>query len=110
MGLKAMAPVPGWDIFNLNPSNNGRKSLFCRKVVDMDIQATKLELMQLLLNTQQEQILTRIKQVFEEEELDLWHTLNTEDQQAIEERIKQLISDEFIPEEALKKKSKTTLT
>ncbi len=34
----------------------------------MDIQATKLELMRLLLNTQKEQVLARIREVFEQEE------------------------------------------
>ena len=34
----------------------------------MDIEATKLELMQLLLNTQKERVLARLKEVFEQEE------------------------------------------
>lgn len=34
----------------------------------MDIQATKIELIQLMLNTQKEQVLQRIKDIFQEEE------------------------------------------
>ena len=37
----------------------------------MDIQATKLELMHLLLNTQKEHILSRVKEIFEQDGLDL---------------------------------------
>jgi len=56
----------------------------------MDVQATKLELMKLLLNTQQEQVLHRIKEIFEQEEgIDFWDELTAEDQAAINEGIEQ---------------------
>ena len=42
----------------------------------MDIQATKLELMQRLLSTRKEWVLQRIKDIFEEEEVDFWDELD----------------------------------
>lgn len=52
----------------------------------MDIRTTKLELMQLMLNTQKEQVLQRIKDIFEQEgEVDFWDELSLEDQSAIDE-------------------------
>ena len=55
----------------------------------MDIQATKLELMQMLLNTQKEEVLAQVKAILEDE-TDFWETLSVEDQQAIDEGIQQL--------------------
>ena len=43
-------------------------SLYYSNASTMDIEATKLELMQLLLNTQKERVLARLKEVFEQEE------------------------------------------
>lgn len=57
----------------------------------MDIQATKLELMKLLLNTQKEQVLERIIEIFEQEEgIDIWDNLTVENRSAIIEGIEQL--------------------
>lgn len=61
----------------------------------MDIHATKLELMQLLLNTQKEDVLIQLKAILEDE-TDFWETLSTEDQQAIDEGIAQLNRGESI--------------
>ena len=69
----------------------------------MDLHATKLELIQLLLSTNQERILTRIKNVFEDEEVDFWDSLSIEDKQAIEEGLDQSDRGEYVTEEALKK-------
>ena len=55
----------------------------------MDIQATKFELMQMLLNTQKEEVLAQVKAILEDE-TDFWETLSVEDQQAIDEGIQQL--------------------
>ena len=53
----------------------------------MDIQTTKLKLMQLLLDTQKEQVLLRIKEIFDqEEEVDIWDELSEGDQDAINDR------------------------
>lgn len=69
----------------------------------MDIQATKLELMKLLLNTQKEQVLQRIKEIFEQEEgIDFWDGLNAEDQAAINEGIEQLDKGQYVSHESVR--------
>lgn len=61
----------------------------------MDIQATKLELMQMLLDTQQEHVLERVKQILEEE-TDFWDHLEIGDQQAIDQGLSELDNGKFI--------------
>lgn len=68
----------------------------------MDIQATKLELMQLLLNTKKKEVLERLKEVFEQEEFDFWNDLNSEDKAAINEGLEQLNSGEHVAHESVK--------
>ena len=68
----------------------------------MDIQATKLELMRLLLNTQKEEVLARIKAVFEQEEVDFWDELSAEDQAAINEGLRQLDKGEHVSHQSVK--------
>lgn len=69
----------------------------------MDIQATKLELMKLLLNTQKEQVLQRVKEIFEQEEdIDFWDELNAEDQAAIDEGIAQLDNGQYVSHNAVR--------
>ena len=56
----------------------------------MDIEATKLELMQLLLNTKKESVLARLKEVFEQEEdVDFWDELPVDLQASIERGLSQ---------------------
>jgi len=70
----------------------------------MDIQATKLELMRLLLNTQKEHVLSRLKEVFDQEgETDFWDNLSKEDQKAIDEGISQLDKGQHLSHEAVQK-------
>lgn len=70
----------------------------------MDIQAKKLELMKLLLNTQKEQVLQRIKDIFEQEEgIDFWDDLHAEDQAAINEGIEQLDKGQYVSHESVRK-------
>ena len=45
----------------------------------MNIEATKLELMQLLLQTQKEDILLEVKKVFEKEPTDWWDELSADE-------------------------------
>ncbi len=52
----------------------------------MNIEATKLELIQMLLQTRKESLLSRLKKVFEEEQTGF--TLSDEHYQAIDERRK----------------------
>ena len=50
----------------------------------MNIEATKLEIMEMLLHTQKEAVLMRIKSVFQEESFDWWNELTSEEQKEIE--------------------------
>lgn len=56
----------------------------------MDIQTTKLELMRLLLNTQREKVLTQIKEIFEQQETELFDELSDAEKSAIEEGLQQI--------------------
>lgn len=56
----------------------------------MDIQTTKLELMRLLLNTQKEKVLTQIKEIFEQQEKELFDELSDVEKSAIEEGLHQI--------------------
>ena len=67
VGLKAMAPVPGWDIFNLNPANDARKSLFCRKVVDMGTAQLREELHK-YIDQADDRLLRLVKGMFQAEQ------------------------------------------
>jgi hypothetical protein len=50
----------------------------------MNIEATKLELMHLLLQTQKETLLAKVKKVFEDEQVDWWDDMNEEEQKEVE--------------------------
>ncbi|SIT96583.1 hypothetical protein SAMN05660493_01271 [Epilithonimonas bovis DSM 19482] len=55
----------------------------------MNIEATKLELMNLLLNTQKESVLEKIKDIFRQEgSQDWWEELSKEEHQDIEVGLK----------------------
>ena len=56
----------------------------------MDINTTKLELMQMLLQTEKESILKNLLEVFEKEETDWWNELSKKEQKNIEASIKSL--------------------
>ena len=62
----------------------------------MNIETTKLELMHLLLQTQQESLLTKLKKVFEEEQTDWFSEMSSEEQQELETGLKQADNQEFI--------------
>lgn len=53
-------------------------------MVIMDIQAAKLELMHLLLQTEKESLLIKLKKVFEEEGSDWWDELDDFEKKAVE--------------------------
>lgn len=73
----------------------------------MDIQTTKLKLMQLLLDTQKEQILQSINDIFEkEEDLGFWDDLNSEDQLAIKDGIEQLDTGNHVSHESVREEVK----
>ena len=55
----------------------------------MDIEATKLELIHLLLQTQQETLLAKLKKVFDEERGDWWKEMGEEERQEIQRGLEQ---------------------
>ena len=54
------------------------------KAYPMNIEATKLELMHLLLQTQKETLLAKIKKVFEDEQVDWWDEMDEEERKEVE--------------------------
>ena len=62
----------------------------------MNVEATKLELMHLLLQTQKESLLAKLKKVFEEEQLDWWHDMSKEEQKEIKEGLSQADKGEVV--------------
>jgi len=54
------------------------------KTYPMNIEATKLELMHLLLQTQKETLLAKLKKVFEEEQSDWWDEMDEAEKKEIE--------------------------
>ena len=72
----------------------------------MDIQATKIELAQLLLNTDNVSVLNKIKSIFKTEKKDWWHELSKEQQDEIDEGFAEIDRGEFVTWEDLKKEIK----
>lgn len=65
----------------------------------MDIQFEKIELMKLLLETENPSIIKDIKKVFQKEKKDWWDELSTEQKVAIEEGIKDADEGRVVPYE-----------
>lgn len=65
----------------------------------MNIEATKLELMHLLLQTQKESLLKKLKSVFEEEQTDWWDDLSKEEQEDIKIGLNQADNNQVVPNE-----------
>lgn len=70
----------------------------------MDIEATKLELMQLILNTKKESILKKIKKIYQEESSDWWAEMSAEEQAEIEEGLRQAEAGELVSHESVMKR------
>jgi predicted transcriptional regulator len=70
----------------------------------MNIEATKLELMHLLLQTQKESILKKLKSVFEEEQGDWWIEMSKNEQEEINKGLKEADNSEYIPNETVMKR------
>ena len=63
----------------------------------MDVQAEKLELIKLLLNTDSPSIIDKVKSIFKEEvNNDFWNELSLDQQQRLEESIEQAKNGEVI--------------
>ncbi|WP_010521199.1 hypothetical protein [Aquimarina agarivorans] len=73
----------------------------------MNVEATKLQLMQSLLAVKRESFLERLQSVFDEEFTDLWSELTEEEQKGIEEGLAQADQGKFVSDEqAMKRFSK----
>lgn len=70
----------------------------------MNIEATKLELMQLLLQTQKESLLLKIKALLDEEQEDWWSEMSKTEQEEIEIGLDQGNKGEFITNEEVMKR------
>ena len=74
------------------------------KMTVMNIEATKLELMHLLLQTQKETLLAKLKKVFEEEQTDWFTEMSSEEQEEIKTGIEQADKGKYISnDEAMKR-------
>ena len=72
----------------------------------MDVQATKIELAQLLLNTDSVSVLNKIKTILKTEKKDWWDELTKEQQDSIDEGCAEIDRGEFITWEDLKEEIK----
>lgn len=70
----------------------------------MNIEATKLELMHLLLQTQKKSVLTKLQKVFEEEGTDWWDDMNKEEKEEIETGLAQADKGQFTSQEEVMKR------
>ena len=73
----------------------------------MNIQAKKIELVQLILNTQAPSILEKIESLFKKEkEVDWWDTLSEQAKEELDESIAQADRGELITHEEVRQKIK----
>lgn len=91
----------------LNKSEIGfkDKKYLCLIIVTiMNIEAKKLELMHLLLQTEKESILLKLKRVFDEEQGDWWNEMSQEEQEEIKEGLAQADTGDCIANETVMKR------
>ena len=70
----------------------------------MNIETTKIELMHLLLQTQKESILRKLKSVFEEEQVDWWSEMSKKEQEEIKTGLAQADKGEYKANETVMKR------
>lgn len=70
----------------------------------MNIETTKLELIHLLLQTQKESILKKLKSVFEEEQVDWWNEMSKKEQDEIKTGLAQADKGEYKANETVMKR------
>jgi len=70
----------------------------------MNIESTKLELMHLLLQTQKESILLKLKQVFEDNQVDWWDEMSSEEQAEIKEGLSEADKENYIDNSSVMKR------
>jgi predicted transcriptional regulator len=66
----------------------------------MNIEAKKLELIRLIMNTNKESLLSKIALIFEKEG-DWWEEISIEEKKAIEQGLHEADNGEFIPHETI---------
>jgi len=70
----------------------------------MKLQEQKLELAKMILNTESETLLLKVRAVFDKEESDFWDELSDYQKQSVEEAIKQADKGELVShKDAMKK-------
>lgn len=74
------------------------------KLNAMNIEATKLELMHLLLQTQKETLLAKVKKVFEDEQVDWWDDMDEEEKKEVETGLAQADKGELKPHDKVMKR------
>jgi len=70
----------------------------------MDIQATKLQLIELLLRTEKKEILDSLLSVFKDNQSDWWDELSVEEQHEIQVGIEQMDKQQLVDHEEVMKK------
>jgi hypothetical protein len=70
----------------------------------MSIETMKLELMHLLLQTQKESLLMKLKSVFEEEQVDWWTEMSKKEQEEIKTGLTQADKSDYIANETVMKR------
>lgn len=65
----------------------------------MDIQAEKISLAQLLLQTEDESIIKKVKAIFKKEQKDWWDELSDDQKNEIEEADREIDRGEFVTSE-----------
>lgn len=70
----------------------------------MNVEATKLELMHLLLQTEEEDLLAKLKKVFEEEQSDWWNEMSKEERRELETGLSQAQDANHLDNETVMKR------
>jgi predicted transcriptional regulator len=72
--------------------------------IDMNLQSKKLELVQLILNTEKPSILTKVEAILKKEKAsDWWDEISPEEKKAIEKGLAEADRGELIPHEEVMK-------
>jgi hypothetical protein len=74
--------------------------------INMNLQSKKLELVQLILNTEKPAILARVEAVLKEKAVDWWDKLSSREKEAIEKGLSEARSGELIPHEEVMKEAR----
>ena len=72
----------------------------------MNLQSKKLELVQLILNTEKPSILARVEAALKGKAIDWWDKLSAEEKEAIERGISEAEKGELIPHEEVMKEAR----